>query len=129
MRITQRQEYHRASVFETSYFTIMSLIATFFSVPIGFIDRIRPGKKQELAYAVRTGSYIANYILISYLLQYPLLGYKYHSPIAFSSLLQLSVSKAHKDVNGNAMLTDLKRLSKGDPKLHQLHVKRWFYKS
>lgn len=58
----------------------MTKIANFFSAPLSLIDRKRralPAGYNELAFGVRTGSYLANYIALSYLIQYPLLSYKY----------------------------------------------------
>lgn len=55
----------------------MTKIANFFSAPLSLIDRKRKAGYKELAFGVRTGSYLANYIALSYLIQYPLLSYKY----------------------------------------------------
>lgn len=130
MRLSQRQQYHRPSVFGTSYFNIMKLIADFFSVTMLIIDRVRPGLKQELGYLVRSGSYISNYIMISYLLKYPLFTYKYNNPEVYAKLLQLSLSKAHKTTDGDKLLRELKVLSKNNPNIsHQEHINKSFYKS
>ena len=75
LRLSQRRVYHRDSFVGKSYVFIMTKIANFFSAPLSFIDRKRNTGYKELAYGVRTGSYLANYIALSYLSQYPLFSF------------------------------------------------------
>ena len=129
MRISQRQEYHRSSLFGTSYFSIMSLIAQLLCRSVIIIDRLHTGGVRELGYLVRTAKYNSNYAMISYLLQYPLFSYKYRSPEVLASILRLSLSKAHKSPDGNLLLGDLKALMKSDPNYSiQQHLDQRFYK-
>jgi len=127
MRISQRQLYHRSSLFGMSYLVIMSMIAEFFSNHVSLIDRIKPGFKPELGYRVRTGSYISNYILVSYLIQFPMFTYKHNSTYVFAQLLQLTDSKAYKNPAGAVILSDLKALSKDNSNMLE-HINRSFYK-
>lgn len=105
----------------------MSMIAEFFNNYVRFIDRVRPGLKRELAYLVRTGSYNSNYIMVSYLTQFPMFTYKHNCPYVFSQLLQLTDSKGYKNVAGADMLTNLKALSKNNSNMVE-HINRSFYK-
>lgn len=107
----------------------MTLIAELFNTTVTIIDRLHTGRSRELAYLVRTVKYQSNYAMLSYLLQYPLFTYKYNSPPVYALILQLSESKAHKNSNGNNMLTELKVLSKQHPQYTlQQHIDRYFYK-
>ena len=126
MRISQRQLYHRSSLFGVSYLPIMSMIAEFFNNYVRFIDRVRPGLKHELAYLVRTGSYNSNYIMVSCLIQFPMFTYKHNCPYVFSQLLQLTNSKGYKNTAGAAVLTDLRNLSKDNSKMLE-HINKSFY--
>ena len=93
-----------------SYAFIMTKIANFFSAPLSLIDRKRKAGYNELAFGVRTGSYLANYIALSYLIQYPLLSYKYSKVPVQLELLRLSKSKLHKSEEGLLYLTTLKEI-------------------
>jgi hypothetical protein len=107
----------------------MSLIAEFFSTTVTIINRLHSNGVRELGYLVRTAKFNSNYIMVSYLLQYPLLSYKYRSPEVLASVLALSMSKGHKDPNGNVLLSNLKSLMKSDPKYTQRqHIDQNFYK-
>ena len=55
----------------------MNKIAIFLSVPLRKIDRQRKTGYHEQGFEVRSGSFIANYIILSYLIQFPLFSYKY----------------------------------------------------
>ena len=103
LRLSQRKLYHRDSLVGKSYFHIMNKISEFLSVPIRFINR-----KSKLGFEVRSGSYIANYIILSYLIKYPLFSYKYVNVPVQIDLLQLSLSKTYRTVEGLKFLTDLK---------------------
>lgn len=88
----------------------MSKIANFFSVPLSLIDRKRKAAYQELAFGVRTGSYLANYLVLSDLIQYPLLSYKSAKVPVQLELLRLSKSKLHKSEEGLLYITNLKEI-------------------
>jgi len=77
MRVSQRPNYHRSSLVGISYLNIMSRIATFLSVTLRSRHRIRKNHFQEYSYEVRSGNYISNYIILSYLLKFPLFSYKF----------------------------------------------------
>ena len=104
MRISQRQVYHRNNL---SYFSIMSKISKFLSVPLRSRERKRINYL-ERSFEVRSGSYISNYIMLSYLLKYPLFSYKYRAVPVQIELLQLSKSKEYKLDSGLTKLLSLK---------------------
>lgn len=110
LRLSQRRVYHRDSFVGKSYAFIMSKIANFFSAPLSLIDRKRTTGYRELAFGVRTGSYLANYLVLSYLSQYPLLSYKYSKVPVQLELLRLSKSKLHKSEEGLLYITNLKEI-------------------
>ena len=86
----------------------MSLISNFVGVPIGFIDRKHKSGQHELAYVVITQNYLSNYIILSYLLKYPLLTYKFTNIPVQIKILRLVESKLHKGVNGINVLDKIK---------------------
>jgi len=108
MRISQRQNYHRENPIAISYFNIMSQIATFLSVPLRKRYRLRKKNLQENSYEVRSGSDISNYIILSYLLKFPLFSYKFRAVPVQIELLQLSVNKNYKLPTGLNHLNKLK---------------------
>lgn len=112
LRISQRRNYHRKSVVGTSYFDIMNKLSIFFSVPLRYRDRLRKSGYRELSYEVRTSNYVANYTLLSYLIQFPLFSYKYLAVVVQIECLQLSVNREYKLPNGDRRLKALKRKSK-----------------
>ena len=57
---------------------------------------------------MRSGNYLANYTILSYLIKYPLFSYKYVNVPVQIDLLQLSLSKTYRTVEGLKFLTDLK---------------------
>lgn len=133
MRISQRQEYHRDSL---SYFNIMSEISSFLSVPLR--KRVRDRKSYiEKSYEVRTGSYLSNYIMLNYLLKYPLFSYKYSAIPIFIELLQLSKNRNYKLDSGLYRLKILKeRLQYNvqdseninrESVTHLSHILKYFY--
>jgi len=93
MRLSQRQIYHRDSL---SYYKIMSGISNFLSVPLRSRLRHRKNDYIETSFEVRSGSYISNYILLSYLINYPLFSYKFKAIPVQVELLQLSKSRNYK---------------------------------
>jgi len=89
MRVSQRQHYHRSSLVGISYLNIMSRIATFLSVNLRSRHRIRKNNFQEYSYEVRSGNYISNYIILSYLLKFPLFSYQYRAvPVQIELLIK-----------------------------------------
>jgi len=79
MRVKQRQNSHRSSLVGISYLNILSRITTLLSVNLQSHYRIRKNHFQEYSYKVRSGNYISNYIILSYLLKFPLFSYKYRA--------------------------------------------------
>lgn len=110
IRISQRQMYHRTSFVGQSYLPIMSFISKFMGVPIGIIDRKHKTGQHELAYVVISHNYLSNYIILSYLLKYPLLTYKYTNISVQIELLKLTESKLYKSNNGIILFDHLKLL-------------------
>jgi hypothetical protein len=109
MRISQKQNDKNYN----SYYPIMSKISNFLSVTLRKRERIRKlGFKEYIdkSYEVRSGSYISNYIIISYLLKHPLFGYKFSSVYAYVELLQLTKNKEYKLESGLERLTKLKEI-------------------
>lgn len=86
----------------------MSQLSKFMGVPLGFIDRTHSNGYRELAYVTISHNYIANYIVLSYLLKYPLLTYKYTNIPVQIELLRLTESKLYKSKNGILLLEHLK---------------------
>lgn len=111
LRISQRQNYHTPTLLSkvgSSYFYILNKIANYLGVSLRSVTRQRKTGYLEKAFEVRSGSYIANYIITSYLLKYPLFSYKYLGIDVFTQLLQLSKNKNYKGKNGNTLLSELK---------------------
>jgi len=123
LRLSQRQFYHRDSFVGKSYFFIMTKIANLLLVPLRYLDRSRKSGHRELAFEVRSGSYVANYIILSYLIQYPLFSYKYSIIPVQLDLLRFSVSKQHKSVEGLQQLKTLKdNMNSYSASLHWAHI-------
>lgn len=92
---SQRQDYHRESAMGKSYFNLMSKISNFLAVPLRSRNRIRKNNIEENSYEVRSGSYLSNYIILSYLLRYPLFSYKFRAvPIQIELLQGLRLAYA-----------------------------------
>jgi hypothetical protein len=115
MRISQKQNDKNSN----SYYPIMSKISNFLSVTLRKRERVRKlGLKEYIdkSYEVRSGSYRAlwgpatNYIIISYLLKYPLFGYKFSAVYVYVELLQLTKNKEYKLESGLDRLTKLKEI-------------------
>lgn len=114
MRISQKLAYNKdVKLFDLSYFSIMNNIATFLNVPLRYINRLRNNDVIERGYEVRSANYLANYTLLSYLLKYPLLGYKYNNIIVQLELLILIKNKEYKNKKGINLLNNLKLQHKG----------------
>ena len=119
----QRQQYHRTSFVGKTYYPIMSKISNFISVPIGFIDRVHSNGIRELGYVVISQNYLSNYIILSYLLKYPLLTYKFSQVPVLLELLKLSQSNLHKNDKGIILLNHLKQMmSDYSVKNHTSHI-------
>ena len=105
----------------------MTKFANFFSVPLSFFDRKRKTGYNEQAFGVRTGSYLANYIALSYLNQYPLFSYKYSKVPVQLELLRLSKSKLHKSEEGLLNLISLKEtMNSYNASSHWEHINKNF---
>ena len=110
MRISQKQTDKNSN----SYVHIMSQISSFLSVPLRKRERKRKLSLKynnysiEKSYEVRSGSYISNYIIISYLLKYPLFGYKYSAISVYVEWLKMTKNKEYKLDFGLEKFTKLK---------------------
>jgi hypothetical protein len=109
MSFSQRQNYHRASQFDSSYLPIMNNIATFLSSKVTIIDRNKSNYR-ELGYLIKTDKIESKIILFNYLDIFPLFSYKYFTVSIHNKLHQLVISKDYKKVNGNDQLSQLKLL-------------------
>lgn len=123
MRLSQRQSYHRDSFTGTSYYHIMLIIAS-------FIGGSLKGKARkhvsyiENVYLIRTENFISKYIIISYLIRFPLLTYKYKSISIFISLLRISLDKKEGIKETELELTTLKyNLKTYIEKNHESHLR------
>ncbi len=126
IRLSQRQLYPKNSFVGRSYLFIMTKFANFLSVSIRKINRKRKTGFQELAFEVRSGSYNANYIILSYLIQYPLLSYKYSNVPIQIELLRLTKSKSYKSVEGLDYLEAQKlNLSYYSASCHWEHINKY----
>lgn len=113
LRISQRSNYHKLdSIFNLSYFNIMNKICKDLLVNLRFRKRLRNNSRLEESYKVRTANYLSNYIILSYLIQYPLYSYKYLNAIAQLELLKLSKNKEYKNTDGIGILKELKFINK-----------------
>jgi hypothetical protein len=92
-------------------------------------DRERKTGYNEQAFGLRTGSYLANYIALSYLNQYPLFSYKYSKVPVQLKLLRLSKSKLHKSEEGLLYLISLKEtMNSYNASSHWEHINNNFPK-
>ena len=87
----------------------MNEISKFMNVNLGKIDRQKQGCR-ELAYVTISYNYISNYIILRYLLKYPLYTYKYINLPVQIQLLRLSINKLHKSNTGITLLEHLKNM-------------------
>lgn len=110
MSLSQRQNYHRTSQFDSSYFsTIIDRFATFLSSKVTIIDRNKSNYR-ELGNLIRTNEMESKTILFDYLNKFPLFSYKHFTSIIHYHLHQLVISKDYKNINGNDQFTQLKTL-------------------
>jgi hypothetical protein len=126
MRISQRQNYHRESFVGTSYLFIMTAISIFLGSYVEHIERDR-GDYIELAYQVRTNSFISKYILISYLLKFPMFSYKYKATFVFSNLIKSTLNKDYRNSEGLSAMSALKKEMICTKEEHLSHLSN-FYK-
>ena len=87
-------------------------------VNLRFRKRLRNNSRLEESYKVRTANYLSNYIILSYLIQYPLYSYKYLNAIAQLELLKLSKNKEYKNTDGIDRLKELKFINKKNNSLN-----------
>ena len=77
---------------------------------------------------MRSGSYLANYIILSYLIKYPLFSYKYVHAQGKIELLRLSLHKSYRTLDGLKFLTDKKAsLNFYSSSSHWLHINKNFW--
>nr|YP_010170380.1 LAGLIDADG homing endonuclease [Phanerochaete carnosa]QRZ60362.1 LAGLIDADG homing endonuclease [Phanerochaete carnosa] len=110
----------------------MNKISKFLSVPLRFINRdSKFGKRPSTeGFEVRSGSYLANYTVLSYLIQYPLFSYKYINVPVQIELLRLSMSKSYRTTEGLKFLTDQKAsMDFYSTSSHWEHINKNFWNS
>ena len=132
LRISQRKFYHRDSFVGKSYLFIMDKISKFLSVPLRFINRASVlGKRASTeGFEVRSGNYLANYTILSYLIKYPLFSYKYVNVQVQIELLRLSLHKSYRTLDGLKFLTDQKAsMNFYSPSSHWEHINKNFWNS
>lgn len=127
LRISQRQMYHRDSKVGKSYFYIMTKLAKFLATTLQTIKRDRK-TYLELGYELKSGGINSNYIINSYLMQYPLFSYKYTNVSVNIELLKLSINKKHKTIEGLKILQNLKiKKDSYNQDKHFKHIATNFY--
>jgi LAGLIDADG endonuclease len=107
MRLSQRQEYHRPSIFNTSYLAIMSAIGVIFGINVIEYVRIR-NVTTESGYLLRVKSLVSRLFLINYLDNYPLLSSKYLDYLDWRTAHDLVGSKSYRTIDGTTQLMRLK---------------------
>ena len=75
----------------------MNNIANFVDNKLTSYERTRPNLILENGYLVRTAKILSNYIIISYLLNFPLFSHKFICVSVFSELLKLQLNKNYKN--------------------------------
>lgn len=71
-------------------------------------DLIQLQKIIEQGYLVRTAKILSNYIIISYIINFPLFTYKYVCVPVFIELYRLQISKEYKNLEATKKLEQLK---------------------
>lgn len=107
MRITQRQRYHRESVGNNSYLSIMTEIGGLFDRTVKLIDRKRKDYS-ELGYEIRTNKNDSNVAVVAYLEEYPLFSSKFLNYKNWAKVHSLVISKEYKTVLGSQNIKSLK---------------------
>jgi len=108
MRLSQRQDYHRSSDLDTSYSSIMSIIAEFFNVSMLSYERNRSTGKVEKGFSVMVKSLASRLILINYFATHPLLSSKRLDYQDWLKAHMLVTDKLHKTSAGTQQLVMLK---------------------
>ena len=73
----------------------MKNIANLVNINLRSYDRQRSNSIIELAYLVRTAKILSNYIIISYLINFPLFTHKYVCISVFIEIYRLQLIKAY----------------------------------
>ncbi len=130
LELSQRLLYHRYSFVGISYFFIMMKISNFLSVNLEYLNIQRNSGYLEQALRWRTTSYLAKYILLSYLIQYPLFTYKYTAVDAYLQLLRMFDSKEYKSIDKVELLNSLKEKKYSNSYIkHREHIIKNFPKA
>ena len=129
LRLSQRKTYTTHSN-NYSNFIFMNNIANFVENKLTYFERIRPNFILEDGYLIRTAKILSNYIIISYLLNFPLFSHKFICVSVFSELLKLQLNKSYKNPTGLKKLNNLKLKMKSHYTLvHDNYLKSYFYKN
>jgi hypothetical protein len=112
-RLSQRQEYHRASSTGISYLPIISTVATAFYTKFSSYERERLNTKTnstytEKGYLVTVSTLASRMALINYFLEFPLLSSKHLDYLNWIEAHKLVSSKQYRTVEGTAKLLELK---------------------
>jgi hypothetical protein len=82
----------------------------------------------EKGYLVRTAKILSNYIIISYLLNFPLFSHKYICVSVFVELYRLQISKNYKKIESIEQLNQLKlKFKSHSVSDHEKHLIDQFY--
>jgi hypothetical protein len=108
MRISQRQQYHRASIKGTSYLPIMESISYFLDTGKVISTTRMRSTGTFYTYEVRAIKHTSSAILIQYLQTYPLFSAKYLDFSAWNRVHQLIRSKQYKTIEGSREIISLK---------------------
>lgn len=107
MQLSQRQEYHRVSIFGTSYLSIMTAIRNFLDVTVHSRKRER-ATTVELRYYFIVKSMRSRIRVINYFTEFPLLGSKRLDYLDWVEAHKLVGDKLHKTAIGTSQLATLK---------------------
>ena len=112
-RLSQRQNYHRASEFGTSYLPILTKISQSFNTKLVSFERSRINVNTkysfiELGYLVTVKSLSSRNELIKYFSRFSLLSSKRLDYLDWVESHELVLSKKHKTIEGTSKLIELK---------------------
>lgn len=129
LRISQRKIYTSHSN-NLSNFIFMKNIANLVAVKLRSYERKRTNSIIEQGYLVRTAKILSNYIIISYLTNFPLFTHKYVCIPVFIDLYRLQVSKEYKNLETIKKLEELKSKMKSHSILdHNKYLEFNFYQN
>lgn len=129
LRISQRKIYATHSN-NLNNIIFMNNIANLVNINLRPYERKRLNSVIEQGYLVRTAKILSNYIIISYLINFPLFSHKHVCVSVFIELYKLQVSKRYKNSGAIKKLEQLKLKMKSHSVLdHNKYLKSYFYKN